>query len=302
MNEDFYLRTVRRLVDEGWLLPHHSLLVVAGGESDRDVLVASGIGSATITNLDERMTSDGYPPYEWSRQDAEELDYADGSFDVCLVHQGLHHCRSPHRALGEMYRVARHGIVVFEPHETVLTRVGVRLGVGQQYEVAAVAANDVRWGGVQNSEVPNFVYRWNEREVYKTLATYDPTGPPRVRYLYDLRVPGEKTAQLRRGPSALLARLAVPVARTVIRLVPSQANAIAIVADKLGPEDLHPWLVEDGTGATADTGWFREHGAASVPAPGAAGQHSWSSVHSASPSTPSAFARSGTMRVTSRVR
>src|SRR5688572_24790727 len=45
VDEDFYLRTVRRLVDEGWLLPHHSPLVVAGGESDRDVLVASGMGS-----------------------------------------------------------------------------------------------------------------------------------------------------------------------------------------------------------------------------------------------------------------
>jgi SAM-dependent methyltransferase len=235
------------------------VLVVAGGAADRDALVAAGVRAATITNLDDRVPDAGYPPYGWSRQDAERLDYADGSFDVCLVHQALHHCRSPHRALGEMYRVARRGIVVFEPHETLMSRVGVRLGVGQRYELAAVAANGVRWGGVQNTDVPNFVYRWTEREVHKTLAAYDPAGAPRVRFLYDLREPGEGAARLRRGPAATLARVAVPAARAVLRLLPSQANAIAIVADKLGPRDLHPWLVWGRSGATADVTWFDAH-------------------------------------------
>ena len=96
------------------------------------------------------------------------------SFDVCVVHQGLHHCRSPHRGLLEMYRVARRGLVMFEPQDTVLTRLGVRLGVGQRYELAAVADNDLRWGGVQNTDVPNFVYRWTEREVRKTLGLVRP--------------------------------------------------------------------------------------------------------------------------------
>jgi SAM-dependent methyltransferase len=253
---------VRGLLADGWLRPEHSVLVVAGGAADRDALMAAGVRSATITNVDDRMPDEGYPPYGWSRQDAEHLDYADSSFDVCLVHQALHHCRSPHRALGEMYRVARHGIVVFEPHESLMSRLGVRLGVGQRYELAAVAANDVHRGGVQNTDVPNFVYRWTEREVYKTLAAYDPAGSPRVRFRYDLREPGEGAARLRRGPSATLARVAVPVVRAVLRFMPSQANAIAIVADKLGPRDLHPWLVWGSSGPTANAAWFDAHGRA----------------------------------------
>ena len=257
VKELFYLETLQRLLDEGWLRTQDDVLVVAGGDADREVLLAMGFTSATITNLDDRMRGDEYAPLRWSFEDAEDLSYADNSFDVCVVHQGLHHCRSPHRALLEMYRVARRGVVVFEPQDTALTRLGVRLGVGQEYECAAVADNDLRWGGVQNTDVPNFVYRWTAREVGKTLASYDPTGHPRIRFFYDLRVPGAAAARLRSRPVKAMARVAAPVARAVLRLLPSQANAIAVVADKLDPRtDHHPWLVADEHGARADADWF----------------------------------------------
>jgi SAM-dependent methyltransferase len=257
MKEQFYLDTMLRLLDDGWLGVDDEVLIVAGGEADRDVLAAAGLRSATISNLDERMGGDELAPFRWSFQDAEDLAYPDDAFDVCIVHQGLHHCRSPHRGLLEMYRVARRGIVVFEPQETALTRAGVRLGLGQQYECAAVADNGLRWGGVQNTDVPNFVYRWTEREVRKTLAAYDPTGEPRVRCFYDLRVPGRGAARLRSAPVRLMASAAVPVARTVLRLVPRQANAVAVVADKLDPRtDLHPWLDVGEGNVRADAAWF----------------------------------------------
>ena len=252
--ERFYLETIRRLLRDGWLRPDHDVLVVAAGASDRDVMREAGLRRVTISNLDDRMRGDEYAPFPWSRQDVEELDFPDRSFDVCVVHQGLHHCRSPHRALVEMYRVARHGIVLFEPHETVLTRAGVRLGVGQRYEVAAVADNDSHWGGVGNSDVPNFVYRWTAREVAKTLAAYDPTGEPRLRCYYDLRVPGSAADRLRDGIGRRLAGIAVPAAQAVLRLAPSQANAIAVVAERVN--SLHPWLVADDEGVRADTEWF----------------------------------------------
>src|SRR5918997_5026895 len=118
MKERFYHQTVVRLQADGWLRPEDDLLVVAGGKADREVLLAAGVPTATISNLDQRLTDDEYAPFAWSFQDAENLDFPDESFDVCLVHQGLHHCRSPHRALLEMYRVARRGILVFEPQET----------------------------------------------------------------------------------------------------------------------------------------------------------------------------------------
>jgi SAM-dependent methyltransferase len=250
--ERFYLDTVRRLLGEGWLRPDDDVLVVGGGPADRDVLDAAGLRTVTITNLDERSDPDAYAPFVWSRQDAEDLGYLDGAFDVCIVHQALHHCRSPHRALIEMYRVARRGIVAFEPHDAALTRLGVRLGVGQRYERAAVACNDGTHGGVRNTEIPNFVYRWTEREFQKTLASFDPRGDPHLRSFYDLRIPGA-AARFRSGPARVVGRAAVPAARLVARVSPRQGNAIAVVADKVDPAvDLHPWLVARDGGVRVD--------------------------------------------------
>ena len=257
VTERFYLDTVTRLLGEGWLRADDDVLVVAGGTADRDVLLAAGLRHATISNLDERMTGDEYAPFAWAFQDAEDLGYPDRSFDVCIVHQGLHHCASPHRGLLEMYRVARRGVLVFEPQETLLTRAGVRLGVGQQYELAAVADNDLRWGGARNSAVPNYVYRWTERELCKALAAYDPARPPSVVASYDLRVPGEAAARLRRGPKAWAGRFATPVARVVLRLWPAQANAVAFTIDRGAPTArLHPWLVAGDGGVAPDPSWF----------------------------------------------
>lgn len=133
----------------------------------------------------------------------------------------------------------------------------MRLGVGQQYELAAVADNDLRWGGSRNSAVPNYVYRWTEREMVKTLAAYDPARPPSVRASYDLRVPGEATARLRRGPRAWAGWVATPVARAVLRVWPAQANAVAFTIDRGAPgARLHPWLAAGADGVAPDPSWF----------------------------------------------
>ena len=48
-------------------------------------------------------------PYRWELADAEALPYEDDAFDWAVISAGLHHCRSPHAALLELYRVARRG-------------------------------------------------------------------------------------------------------------------------------------------------------------------------------------------------
>jgi SAM-dependent methyltransferase len=268
VTERFYRQTMQRLLATGWLRAADEVLVVAGGRADHEVLLALGFHNVTISNLDERVVGDEYAPHRWSSQNAEALAFPDRSFDVCVVHQGLHHCRSPHRGLVEMYRVARRGAVMFEPNETALTRLGVRLGIGQAYECAAVADNDLRWGGVENSAVPNFVYRWTEREVRKTLAAFDPTGEPRVQCFYGLRVPDSAAASVRRGPARLLARAAPPLARATLGVFPRQANALAVAIDRLDPaQDAHPWLVADGDDVRPDTRWFGATAPPSATAP-----------------------------------
>jgi SAM-dependent methyltransferase len=243
--DDFYSGALRRLLKDGWLELDSSVLVVCGGRYDRDTFYALGFRNVTLSNLDSRMTGDEFAPYPWSLQDAENLRFEDGAFDFVVVHQGLHHCHSPHRGLLEMYRVARRGVLAFEPRDTRLVRLGVKLGFGQEYEIAAVTENKLQAGGVGNSATPNFIYRWTEREIEKTIRTFYPAGRADVRYFSALRVPKERMRSMKNRLVAGSLGALLPVVRVFAALFPKQSNCFAFAITKVG--ELHPWMADEKT-------------------------------------------------------
>jgi SAM-dependent methyltransferase len=255
---DFYTATLERLMAAGWLRGEDRVLVVCGGPVDHQAMLEVGLRDVVISNLDERMDDDGrYEPFEWAFQDVEALTYADETFDVCIVHDGLHHCRSPHRGLLEMLRVSRRGVLAFEPRDSGLVRLGVRLDFGQRYETAAVAYNDMRFGGVRNSAVPNYVHRWTEREVEKTVRAALPEGEPQFRYFHALRVPEQRLAGMKSSTQRRAVELGMPVLRGLSKLLPKLTNgfAFAITKPQL-PTDLHPWLRDAAGVIGPDPEWF----------------------------------------------
>ena len=257
---DFYTETLRRLLNDGWIGLDSSVLVVCGGRYDRDVFEGLGFRRVTISNLDSgldsrlhsRIGGSEFAPYSWSLQDVERLGFEDGAFDFVVVHQGLHHCHSPHRGLLEMYRVARRGVLAFEPRDTRLVRLGVRLGFGQEYEIAAVAGNGLRSGGVGNSATPNYIYRWTEREIEKTVRTFRPAERAEIRYFSALRVPTERMRSMKNRLVAGALGALLPVVRLFAWVFPGQSNCFAFAVTKV--RELHPWMVDEGT---VDAEWVR---------------------------------------------
>lgn len=240
--KSFYLRVLAQLLDEGVVRREMSVLVVAGGPADRDAFRELGFERVTISNVDESVAPGELAPYEWSYQDAENLDYPDGSFDLTVVSAGLHHCRSPHRALLELYRVARVAALALESRDSSLMRLAVRLGAVDEYELAAVAAHGLRSGGVANTSTPNYVYRWSEREVEKTIASFAPQARHRIRFFREFELP-ETLVEADRGARASVLRLARPVVAGITRVLPRQANLFAFAIEKPDPErDLQPWM------------------------------------------------------------
>jgi SAM-dependent methyltransferase len=270
---DFYSETLRQLLRDGWLGLDSKVLVVCGGAVDRDAFDGLGFREVTISNLDSRMRGDEFAPYGWCMQDTEELGFEDGAFDFVVVHQGLHHCHSPHRGLLEMYRVARRGVVAFEPRDTRLVRLGVRLGFGQEYEVAAVAGNGLQFGGVGNSGTPNFVYRWTEREIEKTIQTFAPERMAEFRYFSALRVPESRIRMMKNRFVAGALRALLPAVRAFAAVFPKQSNCFAFAITKAG--ELHPWMKDE---TTVDAEWVGRRyavgddpsGAAALPLPASA--------------------------------
>lgn len=243
----FYRRVLASLLAEGVLEPGMSVLVSCGGSADRDALAGAGFTSVTITNVDRAGDDGALAPFAWEHQDAEDLTYEDGSFDAAIVSAGLHHCRSPHRALLELYRVARVAAIALESRDSSLMRLAVRLGAVDDYELAAVAAHGLRSGGVANTGTPNYVYRWTEREVEKTVASFAPHARHRVRFFREFELP-QPVLETSRGLKAGVLRLSRPVVTGITRVLPGQANLFAFVIEKPRlPGDLQPWMrVEDG--------------------------------------------------------
>lgn len=222
----FYSDTLMKLVASGAISLADKVLVICGGPLDEEVMRRVGFLDFLVTGLD-------WP----GNHDAENLSFSDQSFDVVVVHAGLHHCYSPHRALLEMYRVARKAVIGFEARDSLLIRAAVKLGFTVDYEVDSVGASI---GGVADSGIPNFVYRWTERELYKTIATFDPTRAPNMRYFYEMRVPVKRLAKSDNEVLRLVSRIAEPLAGLFTFLMPKQCNEFAFVALKNGQK--LPWI------------------------------------------------------------
>jgi SAM-dependent methyltransferase len=232
----FYERVLGSLLERGLLTREARVLVVAGGEVDREAFAALGFSDVTVTNLSEAGDE---------RQDAEALTYPDDSFDVAVISAALHHCASPHRALLELYRVARRGLVAFEARDSALMRLALRLHVVDEYELTAVADNGFASGGVRNTAVPNYVYRWTEREVEKTIASAAPQRRHRFVWFRELELP---VSVLELSGKARW-RLAARPLKLVTKVFPKQANLFAFAVFR---EGLQPWMRDDETPDAAE--------------------------------------------------
>lgn len=221
-----------------------SVLVVGAGRNDAGVFRGLGWRNVTLTDLDGRVF-EGAGEYAVEKQDVEDLSYADGSFDYAVAHAMLHHCRSPHRALLEMYRVARRGVLAIEARDSLTIRTARRLGHSSLYETGAVRSHEGRSGGVANTHVPNHIYRWTETEFRKAIRSYSPEMRHRFRFRYGIKFAPLLRAQDRPGlvgKAAVLGNLAL---RAATALTPGQRNLFAMFVEKpSGPEGLQPWLRE----------------------------------------------------------
>jgi ubiquinone/menaquinone biosynthesis C-methylase UbiE len=250
----FYRATLDRLVEQGTINKSAKILVVAGGGYDCATLKDAGFADVTISNLDVRMKGDEYAPFAWSFQDAEALDYPDGAFDYVIEHMGLHHCASPHRGLLEMYRVAAKGVVMFENRDSALMQLAIKFGLVRDHEVEAVVGNGYEFGGHRNTHMPNYIYRWTEREVTKAIACADPRGPVPCAFFYGLRLPEGRLAM---GTAAwkrwALALLKIPV-RLLFLVAKRQGNEFGVWIGK--PSTRFDWLNADDS---LDRAWLDTH-------------------------------------------
>ena len=243
--EPFYLAVLQRELALGTIGLADRVLVTCGGNLDRIKLLAAGFKEVVISNLASHGGHGDYSPFPWEHQDIENLTFADGSFDIVIVHNGLHHCYNPVHAMGELCRVARKIVIAFEPYETWLTRLGARLGYGQRYEDSAVHGNGGTGGGVANTEIPNYVYRFRESEVRKFARAFRPYAESPIRFDRTLRANFGRFRALKNPFFRYSFSLVIPIIQTLARFVPSLNNCLSFVIQNPAPEHFHSWIREE---------------------------------------------------------
>lgn len=207
----FYRHALEKLLQSREIAASDTVVVFCGGYNDAKVLGDLGFSNVTITNVGARNEGN-IRGLAWEFQDAENPTYPDGKSDIAIVHAGLHHCHSPHRALLQMYRVARKAAIVFEVRDSFAMRLAEAVGLTPAFELEAIS-DDRETGGVANGPVPNFIYRWTEREVDLPTMRLQKSGAPIKR---------------------IVLKLLAPVAWSFWRIFPKQGNQFGFAIIKTG--------------------------------------------------------------------
>jgi ubiquinone/menaquinone biosynthesis C-methylase UbiE len=141
-----------RALDPG----RQAALVVCGGVGEEGLLLRQlGFSHVTVSDISDdglEICRANNPDLKTVVVNAEDMrEFADRSYDIVVVQDGLHHLQRPVQGFTEMLRVARKAVVVIEPHHSA---VGTLLGTTWE----------------RDGEAVNYVFRWN-RHIFEQ-ATY----------------------------------------------------------------------------------------------------------------------------------
>jgi ubiquinone/menaquinone biosynthesis C-methylase UbiE len=155
-------------------VPGERWLTIGDGRFGLDAIRLRRRGVASVLPTDigaqllESAKNDGLIE-DYGVENAERLSFADGAFDYAYCKESFHHFPRPMLALYEMLRVAKKGVILFEPNDRAhspirrLVRVAKRLSRRPASHIDASAYEDSG----------NYVYTVSPREIEKVALGID---------------------------------------------------------------------------------------------------------------------------------
>ena len=162
--KEFYKNNLKQFIKD----KNSRILVIGSGELDKIIFQELGYKNFTLSNINNNDNI-----LDCIHQNSYNLNISDEEYDYCVAHACIHHSSKPHNSLLEMYRVSKKGILIIEANDSLIIRIACKLGISEDYEISAIKKN-VNFGGVDNTSVPNYVFRWTEKEIFKLFNSYKP--------------------------------------------------------------------------------------------------------------------------------
>ena len=150
-------------------------------------------------------------------------------YDYVVVHASIHHASKPHNILLEMYRIAKNGVLVIEANDSLIMRLSVRLNFSEDFEKSALSKKNFV-GGVDGSNIPNYVYRWTEREIKKLFYSYQPDKKINIIFNYQNNIFNENLSNNFIKKTIII--FTYVFLKIIFYLFPKQQNLMSIYIDK----------------------------------------------------------------------
>ncbi|MDI9257701.1 class I SAM-dependent methyltransferase [Flavobacterium sedimenticola] len=226
----FYVKNIKEFIKD----QNASILICGAGASDKKVFELLSYTNVTMSGMDLRPGITG--SFKQLKENAEALSFEDNAYDYCIMHASVHHTRLPHKVITELYRVSRKGFLVIEARDSFLMRATQFIGLTEEYEVKG----NFPGSGVNGTDIPNYIFRWTEEEIKKTIKCYDPCYHHDFEFRYGTYYPdGEGKSSWKK----VMIKMLQPIHSMVMFLFPKQGNRFAFFVKKAGlNSDLQPWL------------------------------------------------------------
>lgn len=211
-----------------------SILVCGAGKSDSIVFEKLPFTNVTMCGKDLRPGLQG--KFKMKHENAEKLSFKNNSFDYCVMHASIHHTRLPNNVICELYRVSRKGFLAIESRESLLIRLTQRLGITEEFEVKC----NFSGSGVNGTDIPNYIFRWTERGVIKTIKCFDPCYNNEYLFKYNTIYPDATGIGVFKKT---IIKCSTIFYKVLISFFPKQQNHFSFFVKKENSiNKLHPWL------------------------------------------------------------
>lgn len=208
-----------------------SILVLGASSDEANIFHKSQFKKITLSNINLAQLK-GAEKYNFKKI---KIDFRNlykiknNSYDYVVVHASIHHTSKPHNILLEMYRIAKLGVLIVESNDSFIMRLAVKLNFSEDFEKSALNYKTYV-GGVDGSHVPNYVYRWTEREIKKLFYSYQPDKKINIIFNYQNNIYNENLSD--NFLKKIIIVLSYVFLKTIFILFPKQQNLMSIYIDK----------------------------------------------------------------------